>query len=173
VECYECGNDSMVPRTVGHHVIYECRFCNALEGDATAIRQAYLEREALDRGMDLAVYPLVSVLENIAHLKVREASAGSPEDRIPPYVFFHLEEREGILRQIGHLLQSLEMSHRRTRRVWTLEAHYQRGELQFAFRPRFMKPVQDLDPDEIREAQDDLPLLAERFERDMALSWWS
>ena len=79
----------------------------------------------------------------------------------------------GALLQLEHTLQSLEMSHRRTNFVWAFEAHYQKGELQFALRPRFMKPVQDLRAEELEAAQEDLGLLAERLERDLDLSWWT
>lgn len=173
MECYECGNDSMVPRRVGSELIYECEFCRALEGDATAVAEVYAERQAIDRGLDIEVFPLVEALEQIPHLLVRDASAGSAQDRIPPYVFFHLESGEGALRQIEHILQSMEMSHRRTHLIWVLEAHYQAGELRFALRPRFMKPVADLQTGEIEEAQRDLRTLALRFGRDMSLSWWT
>jgi len=163
----------MAPRTVRGDLIHECQFCGAIEGAATAVNEVYVEREALKRGMDPEVFALVQVLEKIPGLKVREAGGGSCPDRIPPYVYFHVEEKPGILREIERILQSLEMSHRRTHLIWAIEAHHLNGELRFALRPRFMKPVQDLDPEEIREAQEDLRLLAERLERDMALSWWS
>jgi len=163
----------MVPRTVRGELIHECQFCCALEGGAAAVNEVYVEREAVRRGMDPSVFALVQVMEKIRGLKVREAGAGSGPDRIPPYIHFHVEEKPGILREIERILQSLEMSHRLTHRVWAIEAHHRNGELRFALRPRFMKPVQDLDPEEIREAQEDLRLLAERLDRDMALSWWS
>ena len=163
----------MRSRKVGDALVFECQFCDALEGDPAAIRDVHLEREAASRGIDPVVYPLVAALEKIPFLRVRDASAGAGEDRIPPYIQFHIEERNGSLRQMEHLLHSLEMSHRRTHRVWTLELHHAHGELRFALRPRFMKPVGSLDPEEIREAQQDLRRLAERLERDMALSWWS
>ena len=163
----------MISRKVGGALVFECQFCDALEGDPTAIREVHLEREAARRGMDPLVYPLVAVLEQIPFLRVRDAAAGACEDRIPPYIHFHIEERNGTLHQMEHLLHSLEMSHRRTHRIWTLELRHAHGELRFALRPRFMKPVGSLDPEEIREAQQDLRLLADRLERDMALSWWS
>ncbi|MBN2490954.1 MAG: hypothetical protein JXQ29_08900 [Planctomycetes bacterium] len=163
----------MTVRKVRGARVFECQFCGALEGDVAAVREVHQERDAARRGMDPLVYPLVEALERMPHLRVREASAGASEECIPPYVQFHVEERNGALRHIERLLQSLEMSHRRTRRIWALEAHYTHSELRFALRPRFMKPVGDLDPDEIRDAQLDLRLLAERLERDMGLSWWA
>ena len=173
MECYECGNDSMMHRTIGGELIYECWFCNALEGNAAAVHEAYLEREAEKRGMDPEVFPLVQVLEKIPNFKVRKVSGGSVEDRIPPYVYFHIDDGRDGLRQLEQVLQSMEMSQRKTRLVWAVEARYMSAELRFALRPRFMKPIQELEADEIRKAQEDLRLLAGRLGRDIELSWWT
>ncbi len=173
VECYECGNDSMMPRTIAGELVYECWFCNALEGNASAVNEAYMEREAEKRGMDSEVFPLVQVLEKIPNFKVRKVSGGSVEDRIPPFVYFHIDDRKDGLRQLEQVLQSMEMSQRKTHRVWTVEARFMSAELRFALRPRFMKSIQELEAAEILEAQEDLRLLADRLGRDIELSWWT
>ena len=47
----------------------------------------------------------------------------------------------------------------------------QRG-LLFILRPRFWKPVLDIDAKDIAEARADLPLLAKAIQRDVQLGWW-
>jgi len=158
---------------VGRNTIFECQFCGALEGEAGAVNNVFMEREAERRGIDTEVYPLVQALEQISQFRVRKTSGGSLEDRIPPFVYFRIDPRSGGLRQLEHLLQSLEMSRNRTHRIWAVEAHFTSGELQFALRPRFMKQICDLEVEDIQEAREDLRLLADRLERDRKLSWWS
>ncbi len=173
MECYECGNDAVRPRQQGDRTVYECTFCGALDGDASAVGEAFIDREAAERAVDRDVFPLVRVLERIPGFHARDASGGSPAELIPPYVSVYIEDADGALRQLEHLLQSLEMSHRKTNWVWAIEAHYDHAELRFTMRPRFMKPVRELTADEITQAQSDLRTLASRIDRDLALSWWT
>lgn len=173
MECLECGNDSMARKGIGDVLVYECEFCGAFDGDAKAVSTAHMHREARERGLDPEIYPLVRAIERIPGFHVREASAGDTMSLIPPYLFVYLEDRTGTLKQLEHTLQSLEMSHRRTEYPWAFEAHYMKGELQFALRPRFMKPVQDVSADELNRAVADIATLARRLDRDLDLSWWT
>ncbi len=75
------------------------------------------------------------------------------------------------LSDVEHLLTSLEMANRSTKRRWVVELSLQRG-LLFILRPRFWKAILDITADDILEARADLALLALTIGRDVRLSWW-
>jgi hypothetical protein len=147
-----------------------CRLCGHLHGDDERVAEAERRREARERGFAPEVYPLVKALEGIATFQVAGASAGRPEVAEYPYVFLRLAP-EG-LRDLERLLTSLEMANRSTRRRWVIECTLQRG-LLFILRPRFWKPVLDVNAKDIAEAREDLPVLARTIERDVRLTWWT
>ena len=60
---------------------------------------------------------------------------------------------------------------RSTQRRWVVECTLQR-ELLFVLRPRFWKPVLEIDANDIREARTDFRVLADILARDVQLAWW-
>ena len=54
---------------------------------------------------------------------------------------------------------------------WLIELSLQH-EIVYILRPRFWKSAEEITPEEIRQARDDLQVLARRLRRDLALSWW-
>ena len=76
------------------------------------------------------------------------------------------------VRDLERLLTSLEMANQSTVRRWVVECTLQRG-LLFILRPRFWKPILEINDVDIREARGDLKLLAEVLARDIKLSWWT
>jgi hypothetical protein len=146
-----------------------CGLCGHLQGDTGAVRRLQDNREAFERGLQPAVYPLVKALETVAKFQVDSASAGRPERGEYPYVFIRVAE--GGLKDVERLLTSLEMANRQTRRRWVVECSLQRG-LLFILRPRFWKAILDITTQDILEARGDLPILAQAIARDAQLGWW-
>lgn len=167
--CDECGNTQMEASQVEGVPVDVCALCGHLQGNEAEVERARERVEARERGFDPAVFPLVRSLEMVPLFKVRAASAGRPERAEYPFVFLRVQE--GGLRDVEHLLTSLEMANRQTKRRWVVECSLQRG-LLFILRPRFWKPVLDIDADDIAEARADLGILARTIRRDVGLGWW-
>ena len=133
------------------------------------VAQAEERIEARERGFQPEIYPLVKALEAVPTFRVKAASAGRVERAEFPFVF--LRVKEGGLRDVEHLLTSLEMANRSTMRRWVVECTLQRG-LLFILRPRFWKPVLDISAKDITECRADLPVLSKALQRDVHLNWW-
>jgi len=167
--CDECGCRQLEEAWVARVRVLRCPLCGHLHGDDGDVARAEEILEAEARGFLPIVYPLVKALESVPAFRVTQASAGSPARREYPFVFLRVKETG--LRDVGHLLTSLEMANRQTRRRWVVECSLQRG-LLFILRPRFWKPVLDITPADIEEARSDLPLLGQALRRDVGLAWW-
>ncbi len=167
--CEVCGSTQMAPVVVDETELQECGLCGHLQGDAAAVEQIELRREAEERGFHRLAYPLVRALETVPTWRVSAASAGDLSTCEYPFVFLRLEP-DG-LQDLEHLLTSLEMANRNTVRRWVVECALQRG-LLFIVRPRFWKAIQDIDRRDIEECRADLGHLAEAVRRDVRLSWW-
>jgi hypothetical protein len=148
--------------------VEQCGLCDHVQGAADAVGMVAERREAKESGHDPAVYPLVKAMDEVPTFQVVSASAGRGETSEYPYVFFRV--RGDGLRDVERLLTSLEMANQATQRRWVVECSLQRG-LLFILRPRFWKPVLEIDERDIREARADLELLAEVLTRDRQLSW--
>jgi hypothetical protein len=168
-ECEECGSHQVASVVLEGSRVERCALCDHLQGDATTIARLERRREATERGFHATVYPLVRALEGVPTFTVSAASAGRPETTEYPFVFLRLAP-EG-LRDLERLLTSLEMANRSTKRRWVVECSLQRG-LLFILRPRFWKPVLEINERDILEARDDLELLADVLARDVKLGWW-
>jgi hypothetical protein len=167
--CDACGSRQVETREVEGVEVTECALCGELSGADDAVATVLERREARERGFDPRVFPLVRALEKVKTFRVAAADAGRPDRAEYPYVFLRLSP--GGLRHLEHLLTSLEMANRETRRRWVVEAALQRG-LLFILRPRFWKPVSAISADDILEAQADLQTLGRVLARDVALPWW-
>jgi hypothetical protein len=149
--------------------VLRCGLCGNLQGDDAEVLRAEERLEARERGFQPEVYPLVRALESVPTFRVHAASAGREEIAEYPFVFLRLDPKG--LKDLEHLLTSLEMANRHTKRRWVVECSLQRG-LLFTLRPRFWKPVQAITAQDIREARADLAPLAESIGRDVRLAWW-
>lgn len=167
--CDECGSSQVDEAEVEGVVVGVCRLCGHLHGDQERVARVRERQEARERGLDPAVFPLVKVLERVPTFVVVAATAGRPARGEYPFVF--LRVKEGGLGDVERLLTSLEMANRTTKRRWVVECTLQRG-LLFILRPRFWKPVLDIDAADISEARADLPVLAGTLQRDVELGWW-
>ncbi len=167
--CESCGNRRVVMRSIEGVEVGECELCGALQGLETAVAVAEERRDARERGMDPRVFPLVKALERVPTFQVSDAGGGRPDRCEYPYVFLRLSP-DG-LPHLEHLLTSLEMANRETKRRWVVEAALQRG-LLFILRPRFWKSVSAISAQDIEEAQGDLGILARVIGRDVELPWW-
>lgn len=167
--CEECGSRQLAPVQVEGVEVEQCGLCDHIQGDAQAVARIEERREAAESGYNAIVYPLVKAMNRVPTFKVTDASAGRPETSEYPFVFFRLDEA-GV-RDLERLLTSLEMANRTTTRRWVVECTLQRG-LLFILRPRFWKPILEINEVDIREARGDLELLAEILARDIQLSWW-
>lgn len=167
--CEECGSQQVVPAHIEGVDVEQCGLCDHVQGDAAAVAQIEERREAAESGFNSIVYPLVKAMNAVPTFRVTEASAGRPETSEYPFVFFRLAEA-GV-RDLERLLTSLEMANQTTTRRWVVECTLQRG-LLFILRPRFWKPILEINTADIREARQDLKLLAEVLARDIKLSWW-
>lgn len=168
-DCESCGGTRFSPRHVDGVDLLECDLCGTLQGDTKVIERLTREGEALERGYQPLVYPLVQALEAVPAFRVEAASAGRLDGTEYPYVFLRLAP-DG-LRDLERLLTSLEMANRHTKRRWVVETALQRG-LLFIVRPRFWKSIQAIDRSDIEEARADLAHLAEAIGRDSQLGWW-
>jgi hypothetical protein len=167
--CESCGSQRVVDRVVEGVEVGECELCGALHGDDAMVVLAETRREARERGFEPIIFPLVEALEEVPTFRVVAAEAGSPEKSEYPFVFLRLIE--GGLIHLEHLLTSLEMANRETKRRWVVEASLQRG-LLFVLRPRFWKLVSQITAQDIEEARSDLEVLGRVLARDVRLPWW-
>jgi hypothetical protein len=167
--CEECGSHHVEETEVEGERVEVCRLCDHLQGDDARVARVRLRLEAAERGIQPAVYPLVRAMEAVPTFRVATASAGRPDRGEYPFVFLRVAA-DG-LRDVERLLTSLEMANRVTKRRWVVECSLQHG-LLFILRPRFWKPVLDIDARDIEEARHDLAVLAETLERDVRLGWW-
>ncbi|MDA1195408.1 MAG: hypothetical protein O2894_09520 [Planctomycetota bacterium] len=159
----------MEPTRVHGMDLYRCGLCDHLHGSAEQLAEIDLHDEAEVRGIHPDVYPLVRALEAVPTFQVVATSVGDVETSEFPFVFLRVEE--GGLRHIERLLTSLEMANRSTKRRWVVECTLQRG-LVFVLRPRFWKPILEIDGTDIREARADFHTLADILTRDVQLGWW-
>ena len=168
--CESCGSHQIEWTVVDGEEVEVCGLCGELHGDVELRRRLEERHEAEERGVDPLVYPLVRALERVPTFRVEQASAGRPGT--PEYPFLFLRLAQGALPHLERLLTSLEMANRTTRRRWVVECSLQRG-LLFILRPRFWKPILEIDASDVREARQDLPILAQTIARDVALGWWT
>jgi len=169
MECEVCGSRNTTRTEVEGYLLYECNLCGNLQGDDEAAERIEELRRGRDRGLDDEVIALVSVLESAGVFRVTQCSAGAPERREWPYLFFTLLRSDTSW--IEKLLRSIELANRETTKRWLIELSLQHG-IVYILRPRFWKNPSDITPEEIRVARADLSVLAERLRRDLALSWW-
>ncbi len=167
--CEVCGSRQMEPARVLGVDVARCGLCDHVQGDAASIARIDAHQEADARGFHPDVYPLVQALETVPTFHVKATSVGRAETSEFPFVFLRLDA--GGLRDLERLLTSLEMANRSTKRRWVVECTLQRG-LLFVLRPRFWKPVLEIDATDIREAREDFRVLANILARDVKLSWW-
>ena len=168
--CEECGSHQVERAIVKGVEVDRCGLCDHVQGDPSAVALVAERIEADERGFSPLVYSLVKALELVPTFEVTGASPGRVQTSEFPFVF--LRVARGGMQDVERLLTSLEMANQTTRRRWVVECTLQRG-LLFVLRPRFWKPVLEIDERDIREAREDFKLLAEILARDIKLSWWT
>ena len=167
--CEVCGSHQMEPVTIRGVEVERCGLCDHIQGDEARVARLEAQDEAETSGYHPDVYPLVRALEEVPTFRVASTSVGRAETSEFPFVFLRIA-KDGM-RDLERLLTSLEMANRSTKRRWVVECTLQR-ELLFVLRPRFWKPVLEIDATDIREARGDFRVLAEILARDVKLSWW-
>lgn len=166
--CEECGSRQVLEVEIDGVLLERCPLCDHVQGDEAGVAHVQDRIEAEELGYDPAIFPLVKSLDSVPTFRVTSASPGHPGRGEYPYVFLRVAEG---LSDVEHLLTSLEMANRSTKRRWVVELSLQRG-LLFILRPRFWKAILDITADDILEARADLALLALTIGRDVRLSWW-
>lgn len=167
--CEECGSRQVGPARIAGYDLERCALCGHHQGDPRALEVLEAAEAADIRGVDALVYPLVEALERVPTFRVDQASPGTPGTSEYPFVFLRVVA--GGLKHLERLLTSLEMANRETHRRWVVECSLQHG-LLFILRPRFWKPILEIDEHDVREARLDLPILARILARDVELDWW-
>ena len=167
--CEVCGAEQVEPTVIDGRRAERCGLCDHIQGDIAREEQLDAVDEAAERGVHPDVFPLVQALEEVASFTVTGTSVGRAETSEFPFVFLRVAPNG--LRDVERLLTSLEMANRTTQRRWVVECTLQR-ELLFVLRPRFWKPILDIDATDIREARTDFRILADILARDVKLSWW-
>ena len=167
--CDVCGSHQMEAEVLDGARVDRCGLCDHVQGDEGRVARLEAVDEADVRGVHPDVFPLVKALEEVPTFTVSGTSVGRAETSEFPFVF--LRVAPGGLRDVERLLTSLEMANRSTKRRWVVECTLQR-ELLFVLRPRFWKPILDIDATDIREARTDFRVLADILARDVKLSWW-
>ena len=167
--CEVCGSHQMEVTTVRGVEVERCGLCDHIQGDEGRVAHLEAQDEAAASGHHPDVYPLVRALDEVPTFTVVNTSVGRAETGEFPFVFFRIAD--GGLKHLERLLTSLEMANRSTQRRWVVECTLQR-ELLFVLRPRFWKPVLEIDANDIREARTDFRVLADILARDVQLAWW-
>lgn len=167
--CESCGSHQVMAARVHGFEVDQCDLCGHVQGDEEQVSQLAKHREAQARGVDPEIYALVEAIEQVPTFRVDQASAGRAKTSEYPFLF--LRVLPGGLPHLERLLTSIEMANHSTRRRWVIECALQHG-LLFILRPRFWKPVLEIHPTDVREARDDLPILARAIQRDVQLGWW-
>ena len=167
--CEVCGSYQMEVDVLDGARVERCGLCDHVQGDAQRVDHLEVQDEARERGHHPDVYPLVRALEEVPTFQVVGTSVGRVETGEFPFLFLRLAP--GGLKDLERLLTSLEMANRSTQRRWVVECTLQR-ELVFVLRPRFWKPVLEIDATDIREARSDFHVLADILARDVKLAWW-
>ena len=167
--CESCGSHQVRATTVNGFDVEQCDLCGHVQGDDEQVAQLATHREAKERGIDPEIYELVQALERVPTFRVDQASAGRAQTSEYPFVFLRLAP--GALPHLERLLTSIEMANHHTRRRWVIECTLQHG-LLFILRPRFWKPVLEIQPTDVHEARGDLPILARAIRRDVQMAWW-
>jgi len=169
--CAECGNRTLVAVEQEGHRLFECELCGALAGDDAAVTEVLLAREARERGFDPLVYPLVRALDRIPGLRVARAGAGSPDERVWPFVQMLAVDARALV-GLENLTKSIVLGAVGSGGMhWVVEVEYQ-ARLTFTLKPRFHRDTGRIDEAAVRAAQRDLARLCANLERDMRLSWW-
>ena len=169
--CEECGNRALGAVEVDGVALLQCSLCGALSGDDAAVTRVLLAREARERGYDPLVYPLVLALDRIDGLRVTRASAGSPAQRVWPFVQMHGLDGRALL-GLENLSKSLALGAAGSRGLhWVVEVEFQ-ARLTFTLKPRFHRDTDRIDEAAVVQAQRDLARLCANLERDIRLSWW-
>ena len=167
--CESCGSHQVRAARVAGFEVEQCDLCGHVQGDEEQVAQLATHREAEARGIDPEIYALVQAIERVPTFRIDQASAGRAQTAEYPFVF--LRVLPGGLPHLERLLTSIEMANHHTRRRWVIECTLQHG-LLFILRPRFWKPVLEIQPSDVREARGDLPILARAIARDVQMAWW-
>lgn len=172
-ECPSCGCHAVGAKKIEGFLVEECEICGWLEGPSDAISEIEDIRMAKELNIDLAVWPLVKILNRAPDVKTCSSCGGhaGPSDPrpLPPYVQFDITSHTH--RTLEKLMTSLNMGNRKTQARWIIEVNMS-NRLMFTLRPVFRVGTADLSIDEISKAQSDVSIIAEQFSRDLNLGFW-
>lgn len=168
--CHECGGDRVVAVRLDGEGVNECGLCGALSGDDGAVTRVLIAREAREKGIDPAIYPLVLALDKIAGLHVVTAAAADPQQLTWPFV--QIAPTDGShSKGVENLVKSLALSARGEVVHWVVEVEYQ-SQLVLTLKPRFHRDVAGITPELVLAAQASLNRVRVNLEAHMQLSWW-
>ncbi|MDP6929921.1 MAG: hypothetical protein QF412_09500 [Planctomycetota bacterium] len=169
-ECDECGSSNVSAVSIEGMAIWQCGLCDAIAGDDAAVARVLLIREAQERGIHVAAYPLVVALDRIEGFKVVACGAGDPEQISWPFVQMSLSGPSALV-GLENLTKSLALSAHEGGVHWVVEVEIQTSML-FTLKPRFHRDMKRISSQEVLAVRKDLERLGANLERDMALSWW-
>jgi len=168
--CDECGSDVLEAVRIEGVEVVECSLCGALSGSDDAVTRVLVAREAREKGIDPAIYPLVLTLGKIPGLQVVMADIGDAERLVWPFVQLAPTDQRSW-RGVESLLKSLALSARGQQVHWVVEVEYQHR-LVLTLKPRFHRDVTRITAEVVVTAQRDLDRIRTHLEAHMSLSWW-
>ncbi|MEM7202160.1 MAG: hypothetical protein AAF628_17965 [Planctomycetota bacterium] len=169
-KCEECGSAHLSELEPGPALVLECELCGALTGNDLAVGRALLRREAVERGVDPDLYPLVRLLDTLPGLRVVTSHGGDPQARVWPMVQL-APTTPDAWRSIENLVKSLTLSAARHDVHWVVEVEVQ-TRLVLTLKPRFHRGTAEITAAQVSQAQRDLQRVQQNLERDTGLSWW-
>lgn len=158
--CENCGNSNLKNVTIEGHGVTECQVCGFLHGDADAIKSIKEIRDAKEKSIDPSIYPLYTSLSSLGSCKVQYACEGFPQDKVPPYVSFHI--LEGGYKHLEKITEALLFANKATKAHWVIEANYQK-QLTFTLKPDFHNDPYHISTEQISIAQKDLEVLGQQL----------
>jgi len=165
-----CGNHTLNWVRKDNLKVKECSLCGHLEGHPEAVEKLQSAEEALERGVGVQVYCLIKAIENFPGFKVVDAVNGDLEKLVPPSVTFTvLGDHNDLLERF---MTSLGLATQKTKTIWDLRVVKQ-SKVAYLCSPRLGRYPEELTEEDIRAAFSDLFLLAESFERDARLYFWT
>lgn len=159
--CPECGNHDMRAVQNAGGTVIECALCGEQYGDRTATNKSSLALEAERRRVDVLIWPLARILEQLPGLDLGATSAGSGESL--PFVDLVVVGQAALL-QIENLAKAMRLAEGSLRCRWRIEARFEHT-LVFLVSPALKNST-------LRDSRIDIDVLAQQIDRDMRLTWW-
>jgi len=161
--CVECGSTNIASRLDTDGLVYECRLCGALGGNAAAVQRLLDADQARAQGVSPVVWPLVQGLQSLPGIRVHGSDGGDPRRGAMPFVQWQVLDGRGLM-QLENVAKSLQLAAAVLQCAWAIEVGFE-STLLFTLRPRDATGS-------VASAQADAGLLQRSLDRDSRLSWW-